>query len=300
MPMPPIHLKNVSVEVAVRAVETVTDSHGAPVMTTRTITGDYGGDPLYVISARADAMAGGVPQSLRSFSVSGLLDAERGVAMPAETLLGAIESLLTMENGEGEPPRVMLHKETSTLIMRARKDQLVAVEDLLVGLERDAKAKRDVDRPNRMLLNELEAELRAVREKREILTERMKLIERNMQQAHDMAKQGLVPQSEIESLRERDRDLEEQRIELELREAHLSNRMVEASQAVGGRTSESMRVAVDSAEKTLQAAVAIGGAMSPTMRVSKGSEPGVIEFTGTPSQIAGVRGWLRAQGLLAE
>ena len=58
MPMPPIQLRDVVLSVAVRAVETVTDSQGAPMMLTRSIVGE-GGEPLFVISARADGASGG-------------------------------------------------------------------------------------------------------------------------------------------------------------------------------------------------------------------------------------------------
>jgi len=299
MPMPPIQLRDVVLSVAVRAVETVTDSQGAPMMLTRSIVGE-GGEPLFVISARADGASGGGSPTLRSFSVATLLDSRRGVGMEPKTLLGAVESLLSMEDGAGESARVMLHKETSTLIMRARKDQLVAVEDLLVGLERDAIELRDSERPARALVTELEAELRAVREKREILHERMRLNEKNIAQTDHMIKQGVVPQGAQDANREQSRKLEEERIELELRESHLTNRLEDALAAVGGRTVVVLRVKPEALERTLDAAGAICGAMSPRMRVGKGDQPGELEFMGTPTQIEGVRGWLRAQALLAE
>lgn len=299
IPMPPIRLSQVSVSVAVRAVETITDETGAPIFSTRTIEADDS-STLYAITARPARAAKLEEEILHSFRVASLLDQRQGGGMSADTLLGAIETLLSMDTSGREPARVMLHKETSTLIMQGRTSQLQAVETLLDGLERDAQQRQELTRPNLALIADLKAEQQAIREKREIMRERVTLSEKQFVEAERLIAQGLVPQSELETARERMRELEEQRIEMDLRESHISNRLDEALAASGVQQSETFRVTKDRADTTLDAAAAIAEAMSPPVSVERGDEPDLITFRASPGQLLAIRKWLHAQSLLVD
>lgn len=297
--VPAIRLTNVNVHVALRAVETLTDHSGRPLLSMRTIE-DGGSSPLFVINAIPSPLAKGALPSLHSFRVAALLDPAQGGSMPAETLLGAIESLLSFQSGPGEPPRILLHKETSTLMMQAATDQLAAVENLITGLERDAQQRRELNRPNQSLIADLKAEQQAIREKREILQERVRLCERQIVETEEMIKQGIAPQSDREVTRERLRELEEQRIELDLREAHITSRLEEATAAAGPSQNEAFRVRRDRADATYQAASAIVKVMSPPAGVEYGDGTDQLIFRGSAAQIDAIRTWLQAQHLIAD
>lgn len=299
LPMPPIRLTNVSVAVAVRAVETIADETGAPIFLTRTIEADNS-STLYAITARPTRAAKPEAELLHSFRVGSLLNPSQGGVMVADTLLGAIETLLSMDTSGRTPARVMLHKETSTLIMQGRTSELQAVETLIEGLERDAQQRRELMKPNQSLIANLKAEQQAIGEKREILHERMRLCEKQSVEIRHMIEKGLAPQSELEKVRERARELEEQRIELELRESHISSRLSEALAASGVQESETFRIHPDRAEATLEAAVAIATTMSPPVLVARGDEPGQMTFRASPDQLLAIRKWLHAQSLLVD
>jgi hypothetical protein len=299
LPMPPIRLTNINAAVAIRAVETIADEWGQPLLFTRTIE-DNASAPLYSILLTHNQRDPEQPVALRSFRVASLLDSAQGGTMTADSLLGAIESLLSFEHGDGEPAKVLLHKETSTLMMQAPTDQLVAVEDLLVGLERDAIERRNANKPNLSLIADLKAEQQALREKRDILHERMRLAEKAAVETEQMIQQGAAPQSDREQIRERLRELEEQRIEFDLRESHVASRLDEALAATGVRQTETFRVPQDRVEATLEAAAAIVTVMSPPASVERGEQPGQISFHASPGQITAIRRWLRAQNLIVD
>ncbi len=299
IPMPPIRLTNINAAVAIRAIETITDDSGQPRLYTRTIE-DNASAPLYTINLIPTHERHEPETALRSFRVASLLDPAQGGSLTPDTLLGAIESLLSFEHGDGEPAKVLLHKETSTLMMQAPADQLVAVEDLLDGLERDAIERRDVNKPNLSLIADLKAEQQALREKRDILHERMRLAEKNAVETEQLIQQGVAPQSDREQIRERLRELEEQRIEFDLRESHITSRLDEALAATGVRQNETFRVPQDRVEATLEAAAAIVTVMSPPAVVERGEQPGQITFHASPGQIAAIRRWLRAQNLIVD
>lgn len=220
--------------------------------------------------------------------------------MSADTLLGAIETLLSMDGSGAAQAKAMLHKETSTLIMQGRPGQLQAVENLIEGLELDAIQRRELTKPNQALIADLKAEQQALREKREIMGERVNLAEKQFVEASRLIEQGLAPQSELETARERMRALEEQRIEMDLRESHVSNRLNEALAASGVRQSETFRVAKDRADGTLEAAAALAEVMSPPVSVERGDEADLITFRASPGQLLAIRQWLRAQSLLVD
>lgn len=297
--MPPIRLTNINAAVAIRAVETVTDASGRPLLSTRTIE-DANSAPLYAITVIPRHERPEPETSLRSFRVASLLDPTQGGSMSADTLLGAVESLLSFQPSEGEAPKVLLHKETSTLMMQARTSQLVAVEDLLVGLERDAQQRRELNKPNQSLIADLKAEQQAIREKRDILHERMRLCEKQIVETEHLIEQGVAPQSDREQIRERLRELEEQRIEMDLRESHITSRLDEALAATGVRQAETFRVPRDRADAALEAAAAIVTLMSPPASVERGEQPDQLAFNASPAQLTAIRKWLRAQNLIVD
>lgn len=299
VPMPPIRLSRVSVPVAVRAVETITDEFGTPIFSARAIE-DGRSAPLHVIVARPTKPDKPEAEILHSFRVASLLDPRQGGGMSADTLLGAIETLLSMDGSGAAQAKAMLHKETSTLIMQGRPGQLQAVENLIEGLELDAIQRRELTKPNQALIADLKAEQQALREKREIMRERVNLAEKQFVEASRLIEQGLAPQSELETARERMRALEEQRIEMDLRESHVSNRLDEALAASGVQQSETFRVAKDRADATLEAAAALAEAMSPPVSVERGDEADLITFRASPGQLLAIRKWLRAQSLLVD
>lgn len=299
VPMPPIRLSRVSVSVAVRAVETITDESGTPIFSTRAIE-DGRSAPLYVIVARPTKPGKPEAEILHSFRVASLLDPRQGGGMSADTLLGAIETLLSMDGSGSAPAKAMLHKETSTLIMQGRTGQLQAVENLIEGLELDAIQRRELTKPNQALIADLKAEQQAIRERREIMRERVNLSEKQFVEAERLIAQGLAPQSELETARERMRELEEQRIEMDLRESHISNRLGEALAASGVQQNETFRVTKDRADATFEAAEALAEAMSPPVSVERGDEAELITFRASPGQLLAIRKWLRAQSLLAD
>lgn len=297
IPMPPIRLSRVSVSVAVRAVETITDETGAPIFSTRTIEGDSS-STLYAITARPARAVKLEDEILHSFRVGSLLDRRQGGDMSADTLLGAIETLLTMDTSGRPPARVMLHKETSTLIMQGRTSQLQAVETLIEDLERDMKD-RNQSSGDPEAEAFLKAQLTNLEGRRELLIQKFALVQRQMDQMQLHIANGTAPQSEMMPIREKMHALEEERLELDmaLDQAHVHLHAIEANQPP--RQSVTLKIRPEHADTTLEAALIFCAAMSPRADVEPGSGHELV-FNGTNEQLQSVQNWLRVQNLLAE
>lgn len=305
MPMPPIRLTNVSVSVAVRAVETLTDETGAPLFSTRLIEANDS-STLYAVTSRPPRSAGRGSRSdssesleLWSFPVATLLEPSGGASMSADSLLGAIDLLLGAGSPDATPPRVMLHKETSTLIMRANKDQMVAVEHMLGGLERDMNNRRALAKPAFLELSETRSMLSNLEGRQKLHNAKIAMLERRRRQLQDLIATGAANSAEMMDIDDRATVLEEEKLELDMQLEQTRQRLMIIEQTAEQRISRTFRVARDRGEPTLDASRAISRAMSPVPDVAL-TPDGSLSVTGTESQLSAIESWLRIQNLLSK
>ncbi len=298
IPMPPMRLTNVSVSVAVRAVETLTDESGVPIFSTRSIEADDS-STLYAITARP--VRGTKPEVayLYSFPVASLLEQTPGAHMSADALLGAIELLLGMDATTGTRPRVMLHKETSTLIMQANKEQIQAVENLIGGLERDMANRRSLARPGLVEIEDVKAVLADLDARKSLQDEKRTLLEQRLVDTKRLIEQGVVPKSELMGIEVSRHALDEESLELDMRFDQAQRRLSRLTEASEPSTVRTFAIASGRAQATLDATRAICVAMSPIPGAELGPDK-ALSVTGTSAQLAAIENWLRIQGLLAK
>ncbi|MEQ9616998.1 MAG: hypothetical protein RLN60_03070 [Phycisphaerales bacterium] len=138
-----------------------------------------------------------------------------GPRLPAEQLLGAIDTALALADGKA---KVRFHRETGMLIARGPREELNLIENVLDTAAISADARRQgIDYV--ALIEKTEFQLTEQQIERELAMDQLKYMHQKLQEAEKLAEKGMLSDTELQhnrmELKQTEADLRKQELRVE-------------------------------------------------------------------------------------
>jgi hypothetical protein len=180
--------------------------------------------------------------SLETYSIRDLTESlgNGNAAQGAERVIAAIDAAFSLDNSGQEPAKIVLHPDTSLLIMRGTRDQIEIAGDVIGRLSSDAqRAREKQDEEDRMMtaLDDLafqsQSSLQSLIDRRDMVRERLDGAQKALDRIEELAKAGHAGEGELITHRDAVRVMrsELQEIGLEITETERELDRIEASRA---------------------------------------------------------------------